>query len=101
MRGAQKERTDENGRISMRTIEKSADFFVLFKHIEIFRIARRLLFAPDGVQFAGSRVVQTFTDAERARRGSMAETQGKKMGLVQWILIGIVVAGGLYMFLAR
>ncbi len=28
----------------------------------------------------------------------MAETQVRKMGLVQWLLIGIVVAGGLYMF---
>jgi len=31
----------------------------------------------------------------------MAEAQAKKMGLVQWLLIGIVVAGGLYMFFAR
>lgn len=31
----------------------------------------------------------------------MAETPVGKMGLVQWLLIGIVVAGGLYMFFAH
>lgn len=95
------ERISENDDGASRTIKTfacSCRFFPICRNYSTYRLLADCIAmstihgtpsTPARIERAGNR---------EARRDIMAEAQAKKMGLVQWLLIGIVVAGGLYMF---